>query len=135
VSFFSQHIDRLPPPSPEAVQSIGEVIDRIDKGDRKGAAWLLEHSYRIVSPIMMAAGELQFLNELLDPSRPTAVRHPSRMQFDWVHYADAAIQLDLVGLIENENMLESIAVVRQANLALDTPRRLTRRYRRSRKRG
>ena len=52
---ISEPIKILPPPSPEAVESICEIIDLLEKGNQKEAGRLLGNYYRIVSPRMIAA--------------------------------------------------------------------------------
>lgn len=127
---FSEPSETIPPPSPEVVQSIGEIIDLIDKGDRKEAGRLLGNYYRIVSPRMMAWGKLTFLNDMIAQGKKDVVYRPSRMEYDWVHYADAALKLNLVELIDNKEMLEAIEIVRTSKPPMETSPELNAHYNR-----
>lgn len=125
---FSEPIETIPPPSPEAVQSIGEIIDLIEKGDRREAGRLLGNFYRIVSPRMMAWNKLTFLNDMLAQGKKEVIYQPSRMEYDWVHYADAALKLNLVELVDNKEMLEAIEVVRTSKPSMEASPTLNARY-------
>jgi hypothetical protein len=101
----------VPPPSPEAVQSVVEAMDLLEAGKRKDAQRWLQGCFRAASPRMMAFSELMALNNAIG-SGQTEVCLTNPMEFDWIHYADAAIRLNLVDGIDNKEMLEAIKVVR-----------------------
>ncbi len=126
----TEQLESIPPPSPEAVQSIGEIIDLLEKGDRKEAGRLLGNYYRIVSPRMIAAAKLRFLNDAIAAGKKEITYHQSRMEFDWVHYADAALKLALVDVVDNADMMEAIEVVRTSHPPMETSPILTARYNR-----
>ena len=120
----------VPPPSPEAVQSICEIIDLLEKGDRKEAGRLLGNYYRIVSPRMIAAAKLSYLDDAIAARKKEITYRQSRMEFDWVHYADAALKLALVDFVDNADMMEAIEVVRTSHPPMETSPILTERYNR-----
>jgi hypothetical protein len=109
--------DTVPPPSPEAVQSIVEAMDLLEAGNRKEAQRWLQASFRAASPRMMAISELMALDNAI-ASGKTEVCLTNPMKFDWIHYADAAIKLNLVDQIDNEEMLEAIEIVRSVETSL-----------------
>lgn len=125
---FTQPDEILPPPSPEAVQSICEIINLLKGGNRKEAGRLLGNYYRIVSPKMMAADKLRFLNDAIASGKTEITYRQSRMEFDWVYYADAALRLNLVDVIDNKEMLEAINVVKTSNPPMQTSPELTECY-------
>lgn len=128
--FFNESITSIPSPSPQAVQSIIEVIDFLEKGDRKMAARLLESSSRAASPILFAADELRFFNDLLSNDKKEFTYYPSRMKYDWVHYAIWAIKLNLADLITDDAMLEAIENFRTSPPPIETSPELTACYNR-----
>jgi hypothetical protein len=127
---FSDHISIFPPPSRQAVISIIEVIDFLEKGDRKTAARLLEGSYRAAHPRLFAAAELRFLNDQIAKKKGIVNHRPSPMKYDWVHYADAAIKLELADLLGAEQLLEAIEVFRTSPPPMETSSELDDRYNR-----
>ena len=117
----------VPPPSPEAAQTIVEVIELLEKGERERALRLLVGCFNIVSPMMLSWNQLQFLNHAIEAGKQdVTLRDP--MEFDRFHYADAAIRLNLVDEIEDPEMQETIEAVHASEPSVEPSIELTARY-------
>jgi len=121
----------VPPPSPEAVQSLVEVMELLETGEREQAVRLLQGCFRIVSPRMLAFDEMRFLNEAIASGKREITYH-NPMQFDCFHYADAAIRLNLANEIDDDEMREVIEAVRASQPAVEPSFELSARYEKNR---
>lgn len=124
----SSNDNKIPSPSPEAVQSIIEVMEFLEKGDHEMALRVLEGCFTIVSPRMIAADKLRFLNDAIASGKKEVAMPPHTMEFDWVHYADAALKLNMVDQIRNHELLEAIEMARRSKDAIDRSIELEARY-------
>jgi hypothetical protein len=119
----------VPAPSPEAVQSIVEVMELLEHGERAQAVGLLEGCFRIVSPRMLAFDQLLFINNAIGEGKQE-ISYQNPMEFDMFHYADAAIRLNLAAEIEDEEMREVIEAVRASQPAVELSIELRARFER-----
>jgi|WetSurMetagenome_2_1015567.scaffolds.fasta_scaffold19858_3 hypothetical protein len=126
--FLDENISSVPPPSTEAVYSIIDVINKLDKGDRDLAARWLQASSKAASPILFAWDDLRFINDAISKGITEITRAPSPMRYDFVHYAIWAIRLNLTDLITDNEMLEHIETFRNSPPPVETSPILDDRY-------
>ena len=110
----SQYRGVIPAASPEAVESILEAIDFIEKGDREVAGRAIEGSYRATVGLLGTA--------------PRSDPVWDRMGFDFVHYAMWAIKLDLVDLVTNSGFRAQIKDCRKSPPIAEASPELTVRF-------